>query len=516
MNNKITFCPNCGARLEGNVDFCPNCGFKLNKAESSSLSETVQPTEVKQSVEKSKVQVFCPNCGHPLKPGADFCSNCGYNLKTKQVSKQVSSQTVNNRRQPRQPRKPMSKKNKIIFSVVGVLLVAFIGFYIWGHNYYSMTNQVNRITSKITDPSQDLSPYVTTVDNSVKVTKDSVKPLQEYYRDHHEAIIGLNASLKTGVGNSDVSLVKKGSYWLIFPKYQLQVSSYQPEIVTNHENSVVKVNGKSIGNLSETSDGYTKKLNPVLPGKYTIVVNSKVAGRNLKASSNCNIWSDKSIDMDIRTQTFTVKSVPNGVVYINDKKVGTLDEKGEITFDSYPITRNMQLYVSFNNDGKTIKSETVTDLSSAFNEDGSYDYSDLSDVVSENEDGYVVEPQWKGVVSNDDATDLLNNAFTSPDSDDFIDGSDNKDYKDIKTMENAWDNDDKILSYDTDVTVESIYPASDNSCSVVFKVTYEFEHEDSSRKQVMEYKGGILQKDGDNEKIKTIGKGKIISDKNSD
>lgn len=25
--------------------------------------------------------VFCPNCGSKIKPGATFCGNCGYHLK---------------------------------------------------------------------------------------------------------------------------------------------------------------------------------------------------------------------------------------------------------------------------------------------------------------------------------------------------------------------------------------------------------------------------------------------------
>lgn len=543
MSEKNNFCPNCGAKLKENAGFCPNCGFKLNKAsasnnQSSDKKQTeanpkkTKKSEVKPVKKETKVQVFCPHCGHPLKPGAEFCSNCGFNLKTKQMSQKAPASTVNSAaqqvRQKVKQRHPMTLKNKILLSVLGVLVVAFVGFYAWGHNYYSLDNQVDRITAILPNPSQDLSPYVTADNENVKVTRNAVKPLQEYYKEHQPAVTKLNSNLKDGINTSNISLAKNGHYLLLFPKYQLRVKTYQPQIVTNHANSVVKVNGRNIGNLSKNSDGYYKKMGLIFPGKYHVVVNSQVAGRNLSATSTANIFGNKTLDMDIATQTFSVKSVPNGVIYINDKKVGTLDSKGEATFKSYPITKNMELYVMYNNNGKSIKSEPVTDMASSFgafddnysNDDDDY-YSDdasddSSDDVTKSDGGYVVEPKWKGLISTDDAKDLLDSAFDDPDDSVFVDGSANKDYNEIKKMEDAWDNDDDIDDYDVDASVVSIYPASDKSCNIVFRITYTFDNGDNTKKQVMEYHGGIIQKDGDDQKIKTIGKGKMISSKTYD
>ncbi|GAA3639046.1 hypothetical protein GCM10022297_16560 [Lactobacillus hamsteri] len=538
------FCPNCGTELKTNADFCPNCGFNLTKKTNkvaqkeddssnaaSNLSVNPAHTNEKHDSEKTeKVQIFCPSCGHPLKPKAEFCSNCGYNLKTKKMPEQPAASTTNNtvnaHQAPVRQHKPMTLKNKIILSVVGVLVVAFIAFYAWGSSYYSLNNQVDRITAGLTNPSQDISKYVTADNATMKVNNDTVKPLQNYYKEHQPTVTKLNSNLKQGMGNSTIQLVKNGRYWLLFPKYQLKVKTYQPQIVTNHSDSVVTVNGKNIGKLSSNSDKYYKKLSLVFPGKYHVVVKSKVAGRNLSATSTANIWGNKTLDMDIATQTFSVKSVPNGVVYINDKKVGTLDSNGETTFKSYPITRNMELYVLYNNDGKNIKSENVTDLASSFGsfEGSGYDddnyYSDdasdeSSDDVTKTDDGYIVKPKWKGVISTNDAESLLGDVFRNADDndDEFVDGATNKDYSDLKQQQKSWDDNDNIDSWDTDVDVEAIYPAGDNSCSVVFKVTYTFDNGDSTKKQVMEFKGGIIQKDGSDQKIKTIGKGKMLSSK---
>lgn len=97
MEKAKKFCPNCGAELKSDADFCPNCGFKLSKKtdkqsqvpktekKDAPISASEKKQEIPESPRSSKAQVFCPNCGHPLKPGAEFCPNCGYNVRTKQT-----------------------------------------------------------------------------------------------------------------------------------------------------------------------------------------------------------------------------------------------------------------------------------------------------------------------------------------------------------------------------------------------------------------------------------------------
>lgn len=526
------FCPNCGKEVKPGATFCANCGHKIQPQKPV---QPTSPTVSSKPKEEKKPLIFCPNCKHPLKPNAEFCSNCGYNLKTKQVPvRPATSQPTQAARQtPRTQRKPMKTRTKVLLSILGVLIIAFIGFYVWGTHYYSKDNQIDRITTGLRDPSKDISQYVEADTPDMKVNNTTVKPLQNYYKEHQTAVTNLNSKFKDDEDTKNISLVQDGHYLLLFPKYKMQVKTYQPQVITNHGNSTVTVNGKNIGGLSGSSGKYYKKLSLVFPGKYHFNVKSEVSGRTLTATSTANIWANRTLDMDIETQTFSVKSVPNGVVYINDKKVGTLDSKGEISFKDYPITRNMELYVLYNNKGKSIQSETVTDMADAFgsfDDDDDYGYSDDDDDTDYNDDAsdtgtddvtkedgnYVVEPKWKGVISTDDAKSLLGDAFEDPSADDFIDGSANSDYSDIKKMEKNWDDNDSIDSYDTDVDVESIYPASDNSCSVIFKVTYTFNNDDDTKTQVMEYTGGVIQKDGSDQKIKTIGKGKMISSKTED
>lgn len=551
------FCPNCGTELKKDAMFCPNCGHKLDnqpkkqetqKINSASSDEkkkdkpfsakkpetankdVVSIEKTKSSESRAKVQIFCPNCGHPLKQGAAFCNNCGYNLVTKQMPK---SQTRVIKQQSTTPQvtqkvhKQMKPFTKVLLSLLGVLIIAFIAFYAWGTHHYSKNNQIDWITAGLRDPKQDISKYIAADTPSMKVTNETVKPLQKYYQEHQTAVTSMNQKLKDGLDpNEQISLVKNGHYLLLFPKYQLQVKTYQPEVETNHGDSVVSMNGKNIGKLSGDNDKYYKKLSLVFPGKYHFTVKSQVEGRTLSAISTTNIWANKTLNMDIKTQTFSVKSVPNGVVYINDKKAGTLDSKGEATFKSYPITRNMELYVLYNKDGQNVKSEVVTDMADAFGSfvdesDDDDDYTDdasdeSSDDVTKDDGVYVVQPKWKGLISEDDAKSLLDDNYSDPDEDDFVNGSANKWYGQIKQQNDRWSDSDSINSYNSEVTIESVYPSKNNQSKVNYKVSYSLEYDDYTKKQIVEYTGGILQKDGDKYIIRTIGDGKLISSHDED
>ena len=141
-----------------------------------------------------------------------------------------------------------------------------------------------------------------------------------------------------GERSENAQLVQSGHYLLFFPKYMLKFHTYTPMVNTNHPNSTLSLNHKKVGSLTENSNSYSKKIGPVLPGQYHLLVNSKVSGRNLSVASTVNVWSNNDINMNIATKTFTVASVPNGKVYINDKFAGQLDKKGELRF------RNCQIF----------------------------------------------------------------------------------------------------------------------------------------------------------------------------
>ncbi|MDF7669197.1 zinc-ribbon domain-containing protein [Lactobacillus sp. ESL0703] len=470
---------------------------------------------------------FCPQCGNKVEASVKFCPHCGADLtdvataqpQTKANSAKMTGQHTppKSRQQVNQvaaPKKqPLKKKTKVTLWLVAIIVVLFGGFYAWGSNHYSRNNQIDQIIVSLKNPQMGLAQYVTTDDHTIKVTNNALKPLQKYYQSHQTTANNLSMNLKAGGSTSQISLVQSGRYLLLFPKYTLHINTYTPQVETNHRDTRVLVNGKSGGQVKGSADSYYKKLSPLFPGKYHLEVDSVVSGRELKADSTVNVWSNKTINMNIKTATFSIASVPGGTIYINDKKVGVLSGNGSKVFKNYPITDNMEVYVTTTFGSQTIKSQLITDLPEAI-DNGDSDSNTSDDVDFDDDDHVVLKPQWKGLIDKSDAEDLLKSDFNDPESEDFIGGSDNSSYQELRKMLKGFDRNDSTISYDMDCDIVSINPAPNDSSSVIYKITYTFEKDNGDEHtQVMLYKGAILQEDSDKQKIKSIGSGAVISDK---
>lgn len=460
---------------------------------------------------------FCPNCGKEVKPSAEFCPNCGQKLpQTLHSRKEYRSQQKNTAAQPvvNQPQatassvhQPMKKRNKVLLICLGVLVVAFAAFYAWGSNHYQRNNQINQIAASLKNPHSDLAQFVVSENPNARVTTAALKPTQEYYAEHYVEADRMADAFKYGNEYENVSLVQSGRYLLLFPKYCLQLKTYTPQIRTNHANSTIYVNNKKFGGVDGSGEDYYKKIAPLFPGKYHIEVKSIASGHQLSADKSTTIFSNKEINMNIKTVNFMIKSIPSATIYINDKKVGNLDKKGTKVFKDYPVTDDMKIYVVTKVDGKSIKSESV-------------DYDDMGFEDDDDSSSNIIKPEWPGLISKDDAEELLENDFTSPDEDDFVGGAENKGYQELHSQNSGFDKDDDINEYNMECSVVSITPAPNNCSSVTYKITYTFEHDDFEHKQVMLYTGGLFKQTGDSDdssqKIKSIGNGKIISDKKYD
>lgn len=466
-------------------------------------------------------KLFCPNCGKPVSIKDNYCPNCGYNLQkyftdinqTQAVSQLQQNQQSIQQIQLRPSKQPMSTKNKTILSIVAIVIILLVGLGVWGNNYYSRDNQISRITTALKDPNQKGFAKLVTTDSSAKITDDAVKPTQEYFaHNNSDAMVAAQQLKNTGI-YGQISIVQNGRYWLVFPKYQLKLNTYSPIIKTNHANSTIYLNGKKLNALQKSGDSYQLNLKSVFPGDYNIAVKSKVAGRNLKATQIASVWSNNSINMNIKTATFDVSSIPNGKIYINGESAGTLNSDGTKRFTDYPISGNMKLYVTSKVNGKTIKSETVDDISDMVGKD-SEDF-DINSDIAKKHGIYIITPKWQGLIDKDKAESLLDNDFKDPDPSDFVSGDSNAYYKVLRKMADNWNDSDKIDDFDVDVKITNIVPAGDNLSQVAYEITYNFDHSDgSSRTQVVSYKDAVFQYDKatDNYKIKSTGNGKIVKD----
>ena len=109
---------------------------------------------------------------------------------------------------------------------------------------------------------------------TLAINHENLAPLQKFHKELQTAANRMGQNFKAGDNKyGDFRLIQSGNYAGIFPKYKLQVRTYQPAVVTNHESSQVTVNGEKIGELK---DAYTKRLGLLFPGKYRFKVTTEV------------------------------------------------------------------------------------------------------------------------------------------------------------------------------------------------------------------------------------------------
>ena len=132
---------------------------------------------------------ICPNCGKQVDLNIEFCPNCGQKLS--QPEKQTNKRFISKKNY-------LNKQKKILFSIIGFLIIVFIGFYAWGSNHFSEDKQIDQIISSLTDSKANVAQYLTTDNVKVTVNSDTVKPLQAYYRDHKQVVKSMKRDFKNG------------------------------------------------------------------------------------------------------------------------------------------------------------------------------------------------------------------------------------------------------------------------------------------------------------------------------
>lgn len=417
-------------------------------------------------------------------------------------------------------KKKMQKttKRKIWLILLLIIIILFGLFYLWGSIYYQKERQIDRITSSLSNPNANLATYVTPSTPDMTVTNEKLKPLQSYFKENPKAKNQLVQDLKNNKPSNQITLIKSGKHFLLFPKYTIRVQVYRSQVETNHPNSKLNVNGKSLGIMNGADQNFYQDLGLVFPGRYHVIVKTKVGKRNLTADSVVNVWSNKTINMTIRTATFQVRSVPKGTVFINDKKVATLDKHGQYVFKNYRLAKNMELYIQSSYHGKKIKSEKVKDIPQSISkdfrntDDGISDYGNAPDYegnqakdVYQDVDGdYIVNPNWPGLINDKAAAKLLGTNLKKANKNDFVDGKKNDDFKQLKKQLKK----QHLKKAKIAVDVFQVLPAGDNYSDVDYKVVYKYKKNGKKAKKVIEYQHAIFHEVDDIQLIKTLGQRK--------
>lgn len=481
---------------------------------------------------------FCPNCGHPIKADAIFCPNCGYKLtkaspntdskfkdsirpKDKPVASESQTKSQSKLRQSRRRAKPVSRKKKITITLVSILVVLLIALFAYGKHYYNKSQQVDRIVSVIREnKNSKLASLVTTNKAKVKIDSNSVKSITDYYQSHPSSLNMIENTLSNQGSIKGISLVQDGRYFLIFPKYKLQVNSYRPIIETNHPHSRIYIDGKYIATAqaNDEDDDYTAELAPILGGYHTVRIKATASGHNLSSIANINLWSDSNYNCNIKTANLAVFGPTGSQIYVGRKVCGVIGNGQVKELKDFQYNNETSIHLAYkSHHHKFVSNEmNISDAIEADNngsdtDDNDEDIQKAIETINKHYSKMVhVVPTFSGAPSLDTVHNLIKECVYEPTTSIFVNGKNNQNYGDFHRNADNFNDDHKLEDWDVGPDITNIYPVSKNIYSCAAKVIYELDHDTYTHIQVLNYPRVTFEKESGEFKILSMGKGVLI------
>lgn len=304
---KDFFCPNCGKKLKAGTKFCPYCGTDVSQVANATGS---QPEEQVAASEKDTAAPQTAATVHDSQ---------------RSIRPQVQ-RTVSDGGSLLDRWKQHQKRNNSIL----VLVILVVIFLIWGHFYYSESNQMSRAVTAIGDPAKNAGKYVTSTSSEVKINNKTVKPIQKYFQKYPGDLDSLKSNFQDGSKWHDYQFVQKGRAWLIWPRYKIQANPTHITVNTDQKGMNITMDGQELGTVtsnnatsdSDTSDvnsnnnnsgstaSYSRSFGPYLPGLHRFVGTKTAAGHQIKSVVNS---SDDEITMNNGVSNDTAQSILSNV-----------------------------------------------------------------------------------------------------------------------------------------------------------------------------------------------------------
>lgn len=474
-------CPNCGKEVDPEEKYCPFCHFNLVNTNKTIVTVDVGLLGLKKPPAKKKKikQLASKKLESLKKEGRSSPKATSPVFKPKAKTKEDKT-VKNNPALIRKTTLPKSKNKKFKFKwslVVEIIIAALVVFIIIGTHYYSRKTQINRIETELKDGKVNNL----TTKSSVPLTAKNLQPLRDYYKNNPAAYKKLKKSLM-GKNNGPIKLVKSGNRFLIFPHYVLQLPTYDLNVVNDYQRAKVTVNGEKAA-----------KNQKVFPGLYHISAKTSYADQKAEFKKAVNVWQNQTEKVKLNVKTFKLKGMPQAQVYLNKEKVGTLNKKGNLLLVDVPMNNSFSIYAAKKQKGKLVKTKTIKNVPA---------------LVKKAKEPVVLKLRS----NNKSIKSLLTTSFNKPKKADFVRSSKNSSYHNLSTLIKNWKDSPTLVGYKARISLEN---KDLNNLQYLVKFDFKFNRNGKrfSKKQVMRFRNGIIQKSHGSLKIKTIGGGVMVSSK---
>lgn len=307
----MSFCRECGSKLESSFTFCPECGTPQEQSN--------------QAVQQGEAPVPAATLQPSTQPQADVAIDW-----KKGASSSVSW---------------LKRYKGVLIALLGIIIIAG-GLYAVG----SYITDGDHIITKFEEAAKDgdaeaLASILKSNDSKLVLDKDNIKPLVEYLKNDHFAREAVSAELREqlkqyhkNLENGEVSVIyyksiihlkKDGKRFLLFDDYNLEVVALYPDVATNYKGTKIKVNGKDMVTTDE--EYYYGKVGPIVPGKNVFQAKFEGDFSSMKIEKTVNLTtanSFESIELDLDGDYLTlVSDYDDASVFIDNKDTNlTVDE----------------------------------------------------------------------------------------------------------------------------------------------------------------------------------------------
>ncbi len=208
----------------------------------------------------------------------------------------------------------------IIISLLFVLIIGLFGFYLGVLNS-DKAYSINKFEKALVkNDSRAALKYLSFKDNEINLTKDNLQPFLDYINTSPERrknlinYLNSNESLKEG----NMVILKTVGNWP-FKKWKIELQPVYLSFSTEFKNTELYLNN-ILFDKSDT-DGYSNKLGPIIPGKYSIATVLTNEYGSSKAEKEIQLLSGL-IAVSLSPPAAMVNlqgNYPEAEVYINDK-----------------------------------------------------------------------------------------------------------------------------------------------------------------------------------------------------
>jgi len=284
---------------------------------------------------------FCKHCGAKLAEGAEFCNQCGQPVTSgvtpepsTSIQPQAAQQTAASVAAAPTPRKPMSKKTKIGIISACIAIVVIFAAYKVGAVLTSKDRLIDKLQTALNkNDSQAIAKLLSSDDEKLKIDKNSVQGLMNYYKKHPDEVHNLIQSLKSKEnsgykGDEFISLKKDGKI-LFYDKYVLNIEPVYLDIQTNYKNTEIYVDGKDIGKTKKEDE--EKTYGPFVPGIHSLEAKLKTSFVDLHKKDSYTLGDEgtkENIDLELDGEDVTIDlpteegSISKAELYIDGKDTG--------------------------------------------------------------------------------------------------------------------------------------------------------------------------------------------------